>query len=243
MMPTAGMLWIRSTAHRGENRGKRAMQIPPTQIALLVCSVEQQHVVRGISAPCDWAFLFCCLSLTAWLKCQKVFTEPAMSNWISENLKGKLFQKGRWNGKTHRNGHRGYFWTSFGCCWSNWAFQVHGLMYLPQHHRVWGQESRLWPKATSGFSGDLCPLAVGCPRTCMPVRRWNAPTPPSNGMPWSSLTPGPCWGWLQGRAQKFRDQERSLGTGTDPSLTRVPLWLYIKLAWPSASTNKNDKEG
>lgn len=39
-MPTAGMLWIGSGAHRGENRGKRAMQIPPTQISLLVYSLE-----------------------------------------------------------------------------------------------------------------------------------------------------------------------------------------------------------
>lgn len=32
-MPTTGMLWIRSKAHRGENKGKRVMQIPPTQIS------------------------------------------------------------------------------------------------------------------------------------------------------------------------------------------------------------------
>lgn len=32
-MPTAGMPWIRSGAHRRENRGKKAMQIPPTQIS------------------------------------------------------------------------------------------------------------------------------------------------------------------------------------------------------------------
>lgn len=32
-MPTAGMLYTRSRAHRGEKRGKRAMQIPPTQVS------------------------------------------------------------------------------------------------------------------------------------------------------------------------------------------------------------------
>lgn len=29
--------------------------------------------------------------------------------------------------------------------------------------------------------------------------------------------------------QSSEEQERSLGTGTDPRLTYVPLWLYIKL--------------
>lgn len=32
-MPTAGILWIRSGAHRRENRGKRAKQTPPTQMS------------------------------------------------------------------------------------------------------------------------------------------------------------------------------------------------------------------
>lgn len=32
-MPTTGMPWIRSGDHRGENRGKRVMQISATQIS------------------------------------------------------------------------------------------------------------------------------------------------------------------------------------------------------------------
>lgn len=117
------------------------------------------------------------------------------------------------------------------------ASQLHGLMCLPQHQCLWEQESRLWPRATSCCSGDLCLLTAGPSYTCIFVQSCNVPTPPCSGMAWSSLTMRLCatalqephWGWLQERAQNT--WERSLGTGTDPSLTHIPLWLYLKLTW------------
>lgn len=65
----------------------------------------------------------------------------------------------------------------------------------------------------------------------------DVPTPPCSDMAQSSLTMRLCttvlqephWGWLQGSTQKI--WERSLGIGTDPSLTHVPLCPYLKLTW------------
>lgn len=95
---------VEPTEEKTEVKG--AMQIPPTQISLLVYSVEEQHTARGIPVPS----LLWSLSLTARLKCQKVFTVPVISSCTSCPNQCPNDQE---------KCHRGHFWTCFGCCWSN----------------------------------------------------------------------------------------------------------------------------
>lgn len=76
-----------------EKTGERAMQNPPTQISLLVYSVEQQHTARGISAPCDWAILLHRLSLTAWLRCQSAHSTSNVQLSIRESEREIILEK------------------------------------------------------------------------------------------------------------------------------------------------------
>lgn len=237
------MPWIRSKAHKGENRGKRSMEIPPTQIsppgAFTWTAIQCKRDINSL-----WHSHFVTVIHPNSL------TDMPESIYSTSNVKLNITDCDReiileklWHGtkpkQTQVEMIAGDIYSRcFGCCCSNWgptATQTHvpssAVLLVRARVQTVTQDYLMLQL------GPRCRLTAGCSYTCIFVEWCSVPTPPCNGMAWSSLTmrlcatalQGPGWGWLQDRAQRI--WARSLGTGADRSLTHVPLWLYLKLTW------------